>query len=163
MGARNLLSLEERIRARNLFVSLSRLYRFLRRMEELTRGAEMLTTSFDRLSGSKIATHLDHLSRCKTTSDRIGRIDGPTQYLSGMFAAIRSSSVVRVQRTASERRGHTFSNFGGLCPDSQGQNLAVTVLCVPYSLDSGLSSPPTPGGQAGTPITDSHLLRKHQL
>ena len=46
MGARNLLSLEERIRARNLFVSLSRLYRFLRRMEELTRGADMSSDEF---------------------------------------------------------------------------------------------------------------------
>ena len=29
--------------------------------------------------------------------------------------------------------------FGGLLPESHGQNLALTVLHVPYSLDSGIS------------------------
>jgi len=36
--------------------------------------------------------------------------------------------------TASERRVNNLM-FGGLLPGSQGQNLALTVLCVPYSLD----------------------------
>ena len=30
-----------------------------------------------------------------------------------------------------------LNTFEGLLPESQGQNLALTVLCVPYSLDSG--------------------------
>ena len=34
---------------------------------------------------------------------------------------------------ASERRGNNV----GLLPESQGQNLALTVLCVPSLLDSG--------------------------
>ena len=32
----------------------------------------------------------------------------------------------------------TPSTFQGLSPESQGQNLALTVVYVPYSLDSGL-------------------------
>jgi hypothetical protein len=31
----------------------------------------------------------------------------------------------------------TFDNVKGLLPESQGQNLALTVLFVPHSLDSG--------------------------
>ena len=30
--------------------------------------------------------------------------------------------------------------FQGLSPESQGKNLALTVLCVPYSLDKGYPS-----------------------
>jgi hypothetical protein len=35
--------------------------------------------------------------------------------------------------------------FEGLSPEIQGHNLAVTVLHVPFSLDSGSSFPPAPG------------------
>ena len=41
-----------------------------------------------------------------------------------------------VLRGAVERKGNTLKRL----PEGQGQNLALTVLCVPYSLDSG--SPP---------------------
>ena len=34
------------------------------------------------------------------------------------------------------RREH-LTRVEGLAPESQGWNLALTVLCVPYSLDSG--------------------------
>jgi len=37
----------------------------------------------------------------------------------------------------------------GLSPASQGQNLAVTVLYVPYSLDSGWGAAPAAASQKG--------------
>ena len=40
---------------------------------------------------------------------------------------------------ASERRGNTLKSIVGLMSESQGQYLALSVLCVPCSLDSGIS------------------------
>jgi len=49
--------------------------------------------------------------------------------------------------TASERRGHNLKGCKDFLPASQGQNLALTVFCVPYSLDSGIDTahPPESG------------------
>ena len=41
------------------------------------------------------------------------------------------------QRDRSRARREQLKRFLGLLPESQGQNLAVTVLYVPHSLDSG--------------------------
>jgi len=38
---------------------------------------------------------------------------------------------------AGERKGSNFKGFKGLVPESQGQSLALTVLCTPYLLGSG--------------------------
>ena len=38
---------------------------------------------------------------------------------------------------------HKFKRFEGLLPENQGQNLALTVFCVPCSIDSLSTSSPT--------------------
>jgi len=53
----------------------------------------------------------------------------------------RNSSAVRCAVTEPEpipSEREELERFQGLLPESQGHNLALTVLCVPYSLDSGL-------------------------
>ena len=40
-----------------------------------------------------------------------------------------------LSHAASERRGNKVKSLTGLEPENQGQNLALTVLCVPYSLN----------------------------
>ena len=45
------------------------------------------------------------------------------------------------------RRGQ-LETLEGLLPDSQGQNLALTVLYMPYSLDSGTRTGQAAGGKA---------------
>ena len=44
-----------------------------------------------------------------------------------------------LDKTASERRGNNMKSSQGLLPENQGQNLALTVLHVPYSLDSEMT------------------------
>ena len=46
--------------------------------------------------------------------------------------------------------------FQGLSPESQGQNLALTALCVPHSLDSGMSAEKGRGGTV-SPLRRSEL------
>jgi hypothetical protein len=42
-------------------------------------------------------------------------------------------------KSAFERQKKHLKRFPGLSPESQDQNLALTVLHVPYLLDSGLT------------------------
>ena len=55
-------------------------------------------------------------------------------------AVLRTSLIIfkRDADTAAERKGE---NLEGISPESQDQNLALTVLCVPSSLDSGSRTP----------------------
>ena len=54
-------------------------------------------------------------------------------------------------QAASHRSGNNLKGLGGLEPESQGQNLALTVLCVPYSLKlADLHR----GGRAGVSLVD---------
>ena len=48
--------------------------------------------------------------------------------------------------------------FQCLFPQSQGQNLALTVLYVPHSLDSGSRAKPTASALAGLHLSVSHLF-----
>ena len=56
------------------------------------------------------------------------------------------------QQAASEQRGNTVK-FEGRVPESQGQNLALTVLYVPYSPNSG------PSNWSIAATVFNHLLR----
>ena len=51
------------------------------------------------------------------------------------------------QRILHLRHRNNLISFKDLFPKKQGQNLALTVLCVPSSLDSGQSSQSMPRGQ----------------
>jgi len=59
----------------------------------------------------------------------------------GTFSAVVDKglldSVIYFGRHFRAKREH-FEVFNILLPKIQGRNLAVTVLCVPYSLDSGV-------------------------
>ena len=57
----------------------------------------------------------------------------------GRRARCAGRSARRSTRSVSKRRGYVqLQIFSGLLPRSQGQNLALTVSGVPYSLDCGL-------------------------
>ena len=47
----------------------------------------------------------------------------------------RLATHIKAEPTASKRGGNTFKHFQGLLPESKGENLAWTVLYVPYLLE----------------------------
>ena len=54
------------------------------------------------------------------------KAEDPEFYRDANSLAVRLSSIVE-----------DLSSFGGFLPESPGQNLVLTVLCVPYLLESG--------------------------
>jgi len=60
----------------------------------------------------------------------------------GYFFRAKRKQLNRKQLKRKQIKRKQLKTFQQLSPESQGQNLAVTVLYVPYSLDSGLRTAP---------------------
>ena len=69
------------------------------------------------------------------TRAKIGRLEsrGCCRWLAAPVG--RQPRPAPLSHAASERRGNKVKSLTSLEPENQGQNLALTVLCVPYSLN----------------------------
>ena len=62
-------------------------------------------------------------------------------------ARVRSEDLQTEQESRPKQKVEIFQ---GLSPGRKGQNLALTVLCAPYSLDNGVSRAPRCGSHVKT-------------
>ena len=85
---------------------------------------------------------LSYMCHVHSTAESLNAAPLPKQERAREWAAKDAGLRLAWDRREAEhlhvRRGNTFTGFEGLLPESQGHNLAVPVLYVPYSLDSGL-------------------------
>ena len=74
----------------------------------------------------KTTTQLDHVGRCETAFG--------TDWLNRW-------KYTKTRRDEIRAKMGQLEKFQGILPKSQGHNMALTVLCVPDSLDSGFFTP----------------------